>query len=219
MGAALLRIAGHGGLCLALLLLVGGCASGTHVRSTWHEPEGSRGPYSKVLVIGVSENVKRRRSFEEAMLGEIVSRQTKAWSSLRQMGAKQPLNRETLTPVVRSLGADAVIVTRLVSRKVTPSETAGRVELQSRQQAPSSLNDPNNLARLFTYEYHEHEEPGELRARSQVVVTTELYETNNDADLVYSMTVETTFTETEDDIMAALSTAIARRLRAENLVR
>jgi hypothetical protein len=202
-----------------LALLLGGCMSATHVRSTWHEPEGSRGPYGKILVIGVSDIAKRRRSFEESMIGDITSSQTRGWSSLRQMGASQPINRETLTPIVKALGADAVLVTRLVSRKVIPNETESRTEMQSRQQAPSDLNNPDNIARLFTYQYQEHEEPGELRARSQVIVDTQLYEANDGGKLVYSMTVDTTFTETEGDVMAEISTAIANRLRADNLIR
>lgn len=210
--------AGRAGLVL-LVLLAAGCTSATHVRSTWHEPEGSRGPYGKILVIGVSDNAKRRRSFEESVIAEITSSQTRGWSSVRQMGAKQPINRETLTPIVTALSADAVLVTRLVSRKVLPSETESRTEMQSRQQAPSDLNNPDNIARLFTYQYHEHEEPGELRARSVVIVETELYEANDGGKLVFSMTVDTTFTETEVDIMAEISTAIAKRLRAENLIR
>ena len=212
------RSASRAGIVL-LVLLAAGCMSSTNVRSTWHEPEGSRGPYGKILVIGVSDNAKRRRSFEESLLAEIASSQTRSWSSVRQMGAKQPVNRETLTPIVKTLGADAVLVTRLVSRKVLPTETESRTEIQSRQQAPSDLNNPDNIARLFTYQYHEHEEPGELRARSRVIVDTELYEANDGGKLVFSMTVDTTFTETDGDIMAEISTAIARRLRAENLIR
>lgn len=222
MVPAITLLAGRGasrvGLVLLVMLLTG-CMSATHVRSTWHEPEGSRGPYGKILVIGVSENSKRRRNFEESVVTEIGSSKTRGWSSVRQMGAKQPINRESLTPIVKSLGADAVLVTRLVSRKVVATETDSRTEMQSRQQAPSDLNNPDNIARLFTYQYQEHEEPGELRARAVVIVDTQLYEANDGGKLVYSMTVDTTFTETEGDIMAEISAAIANRLRAENLIR
>ena len=216
---ALIQPAGRrwAGAAIALLLTTG-CSS-THVRSTWHEPEGSRGPYTKILVIGVSDIVKRRRSFEEAVLAEISSPQTRGWSSIRQMGAKQPLNRDTLRPVVQALGADAVLVTRLVSRKVIPTETESRTEMQSRQQAPSDLDNPENVARLFTYEYHEHEEPGQLQARSHVIVDTEFYDADNNGRLVFSITVDTTFTETETDVMTGISTAIAKRLRKEGLIR
>jgi hypothetical protein len=200
------------------LLATTACTSPTRVSSAWHTPESQRRPYDSVLVIGVSADSRRRRSFEEAVVAELTSTRTRGWSSVRQLGAKAPVDRETLLPLVRSLGAEAVLVTRLVSRKVLPTETEDRVEMQAQQSPPSELDSVENLYRLFTYDYHEHEEPGELQARSHVILDTELYDTDGSGRLVYSLTVDTTFTETEGAIIAQVSSRIVRRLREDGLL-
>jgi len=200
---------------VTLALIAAGCATRPTVESAWHQPQAALAPYHNVLVIAVSPNSRLRRSFEEALVELLDSASTSAHSAVTIGPAAEPLSRESVTGMVASTGADAVLVTRLVSRKVRLDESDARVGVKTR--SPSSLQNPN-LVELFTLDYNEYEEPGELTARSTAVLESSLYATR-DGQLVYSATITAKFDEGSDDVIGLVTEAIARRLRADGVVR
>jgi hypothetical protein len=201
----------------ALLALLGACAAHTRVSSTWHEPRTARAPFTHVLVVGVSPTSRMRRSFEQALVDLIAAGGTQASASIRVAGSKEPLTQDTVASMVKKAGADAVLVTRLASRKVALEEDPGRVGVKTQQ--PSSLGDVSGIVELFSTEYHEYEEPGALSARSTATLESSLYEANNGGRLVYSLVTRAEFEEGTDDVIAEVTTAMARQLRHDGLIR
>lgn len=205
-------------LAAGLVALVAACGTRTSVTGTWDEPRSSAVPFEHVLVVAVSPNSRLRRSFEQAMADLIATGKGSTASASISMGkATQPLTRDTISAMVRASGADAVLVTRLASRRVALEEGETRVGVKT--QRPSSLSDGPGLVNLFSQTYHEYEEPGEISARSDAVLESSIYAAEDGGRLVYTLTTKAEFDEGQDDVVANITTAIVRQLRRERLIR
>lgn len=203
-----------GALLLAMLI---GCGARTSVTGTWAEQNNALAPFNHVLVVGISPNSRLRRSFEEALTDLISTRGTKASASIRVGRATQPLTQDALTAMVRTSGADAVLVTRLASRRVALEESPSRVGVKTHR--PSSLSDGPGLVELFSQTYSEYEEPGELTTRSKAVLESSLYRATDGGKLVYTLLTKAEFEEGKDDVVADVTSAIAGQLRRDGLIR
>ncbi len=198
------------------LVLLAACSTATSVRGNWQgEPVGAA--FEHVLVVGVSANSRMRRSFELALSELIRKPGTQATAAVQAgEGAVAP-SVETVTAMVRATGADGVLITRLVSRKVSAEETESRIGVKT--QRPATLNGGPGLVELFSLDYNEYEDPGELTARSTVILETSLYDVRQDGRLVYTITTKSKFREDRDDVIANVTRAIAGKLRQDGLIR
>jgi hypothetical protein len=198
-------------LLAATLSFAASCATPTKLSSTWHDQATVGDPFATLLVVGVSDDSGRRRRFEALMVQALQESGNLAEASIRAMPNGQPLNRDSITEAMRATEAQAVVVTRLVSREVTAQEVAGRSGVKTRRKDEYAYD-------FFRYDYKEYEEPGYLVAKNTVTLSTDLYN-SGDGALVYS--IETTIyeKETEFEIFDEASTAIVRRLRRDGLIR
>jgi hypothetical protein len=200
-----------------LIALLAGCGTRTSVTSSWQEPVTTKVPFEHVLVVAVSPNSRLRRSFEQALTDLLTTRGTKASAAIVVGGAKKALDRDAVAEMVRSTGADAVLVTRLASRRVSLEEDPTRVGVKTER--PASLSDGPGLVELFSQTYHEYEEPGEITARSKATLESSLYEAVDGGRLVYTLITKAEFEEGKDDVVADVTSAIARHLRRDGLIR
>ena len=200
-----------------LAFVLQSCGARTSVTGTWLEQPSGAVPFRHVLVIGVSPNSRVRRSFEIALAEELAARGGKASAAVQTPESRPQLAPQIVSSMVRSTGADAVLVTRLASRKVSAEETQGRVGVKT--QRPMNLNGGAGLVELFSLDYQEYEEPGELRATSTAVVESSLYEADNSGRLIFTLTTTSEFREGRDDVIGDVAKAIATKLRREGLVR
>jgi hypothetical protein len=197
--------------------LLAACGPQVSTRGEWQEPHTAKAPFSNVLVVGVAPTSQSRRSFEQALVDLLQKDGAQASASIVVAGAQQALTPETLAGLVGQTGADAVLVTRLASRKVKFEESPDRYGVKTEQ--PSSLQDVTGLVDLFSTQYHEYEEPGALGAQSTATLQSSLYEAADGERLVYTIETHIKFEETKDDAIGAVTTAIASRLRSEGLIR
>lgn len=197
--------------------IVTGCGARTAVDGAWTEGLARSVPFNHVLVVGISPNSRMRRSFEIALAEQLAARGGKATAAVQTAESRLQLTQEIIASMVTSTGADAVVVTRLANRKITAQETGSRVGVKTER--PPTLNGGAGLVELFSLEYKEYEEPGELRATSTVVVETTVYEARDSGHLLYTLTTTSKFREERDDVIADVARAIAAQLRSEHLVR
>jgi hypothetical protein len=197
--------------CIALAALLG-CSQPTRVTSTWaeQEPPDSR-TFEKILVVGVTTNANRRRSFEDAVVDHLKARGNNAWASSRVMDVSATLDRESIGQAAESVGADALIATRLISRKVVAEEVDSRTGVKTQRKT-------GNVVDFFRYDYNEYEEPAYVIPKNTVVLSTDLYETRQ-GTLIYSLETTTYDKETIYDIIEEVSAAITSRLSRDKLVR
>ncbi|WP_430390053.1 DUF4136 domain-containing protein [Dyella sp. 20L07] len=104
-------------------LLVTACAS-VSVTSQWKDPSWSGPPASNILVVGVAKSDTMRRLFEDTFSQQLIGAGVKAEPSYAQIPAGEGGSAK-LGDLVKSTGADAILVTRVqrVEQKinVTPS--------------------------------------------------------------------------------------------------
>jgi hypothetical protein len=210
-----------------LLLSLAACSRPTQVSSTWHEHRASGRPYTKILVVGVSESSGQRRRFENAMKAVLERSGNTAWTSHRNMPTDAPLERDSVAKIVESTGADSVIVTRLVNHEVTGEE----VELKTGARAKSGQKKTTDF---FQYDYNvqtdynvgqqdfrdkdTYERAGYLVVKSTVTLSTDIYETGQ-GNLIYSVETTTYEKESEFEIIDEATRAIGGRLKTDGLVR
>ena len=201
------------GIVCATLALTG-CANHAVLSSVWHDEAYQRQSFSRVVVVGVSDNIFRRTVFEEAVAAELTSGTTEAWPSAHLMNPETPLNEDTLSTVVKDKQADALLITRLADTQVKANEVDSRVDVEA-----TSIG--GNVVDFFRYDYEDVEQPGYLQAKVTVVLSTNLYETAS-GKLVYSIESVTTDKDTEYssvvyEVIENTSVEIARRLRRDGL--
>ena len=197
---------------LMLLGLAGltACSRPTQIESTWHEQTRSSRLFDKVLVVGISENHRQRRRFENTLVAKLETAGIVAVASNRSMDSAAELNQDNVGKVVESTGATAIMISRLVSHDVTSKEVEERTEIKTRRKSDKPLD-------FFSYEYDEYDEAAYLVVKSTVRQSTDLYETRN-GKLVYTIDTTTYDKETGFEILDEVTTAITRQLQKDGLI-
>ena len=194
-----------------LAVTLAACSRPTSLQPTWHAAKGSVGPYAQVLVVGVTSNQNRRRQFEDLLAARLRENGNTAWASSREMAIDEALNRDTVAGAVRKTGASTVVVTRLVNQEVSVDEVGARTGVKTQRKTETAVD-------FFRYDYNEYEEPGYLVVKTTVTLTTDVYDAA-DGRLLYSLDSVTFDKETDNEILSELTTAIARQLRRDGLVK
>lgn len=76
----------------------------------------TRPVFSRVLIVGISEDFNQRCAFERVMASRIKSATTEAFVSCDVMPPKEPLTRGSIEAAVAAKNADAVLTTIIVSQ-------------------------------------------------------------------------------------------------------
>ena len=101
------------------LAWLGACAS-TQLKDTWKDPAFTGPPMKQVLVIGASKSEVNRRVFEDAFAGALKGAGTAAVPSYPTLPEAGAVSNERVGEAVKSSGADAVLVTRVLRVRRTP---------------------------------------------------------------------------------------------------
>ena len=116
----------YGCIVLAILFMSVSCAT-THLMSVW-KSESYKGPVKKVAVIGVSRRPHIRTLFENEWVKDLKARGTDAVASDEILTMKELGNPQVVLAKIKELGADAVLVTRLIDRSSLPNYIPGRMD-------------------------------------------------------------------------------------------
>jgi hypothetical protein len=98
---------------IAGLLLLGGCAA-TQIINQWSNPNYTAASFKRVLVIGVSKQTSIRRTFEDEFVTQLRAIGIDAVPSYEFIPEDGQVLESRLRETVKQVGADAVIITRLV---------------------------------------------------------------------------------------------------------
>jgi hypothetical protein len=100
---------------LALAALTS-CGTSTKLSSSWVDPAAPGHSYNKLIVVGVAQNAGVRRTFEDEFVKELQSRGVNAAQSYQVLGEGK-IDKAAAAAKLREVGADGVIVTRLVDQQ------------------------------------------------------------------------------------------------------
>lgn len=180
---------------LMFSLLVTGCASAEQIADSYKDP-AFNSTVTRILVVGVHEDRNVRGMFENSVVRALRAAGADGESSLARMGSAQALSAETLLAAAERAGADAVLVTRVLSVETKNGGDAGFAEA-----VRPDAEDP--LASATT---------------STVSVGSDLYTVENQAK-VWSAE-STTFDKANlFGVIDGITTAITAQLRTERLIR
>ncbi len=101
------------GLIVAGLLL--SCASAS-VKDTWRNPEAPVTDYHKLMVVAIANDENVRRMFENIFVETLQNHGVAAVASHKTIESLDKADRNMLQEAARRTGADAVIITRAVSK-------------------------------------------------------------------------------------------------------
>lgn len=173
-----------------IALLLSACAS-TQLTSVWKDPSYQTRP-ARILVIGVARSPLNRRLFEDEFVRQLKSRGTDAIASYTVLPDVQQGNQADIAKKVAELGADTVLITRLVSKKVV------QVYVPGTPYYPPPFYDtwPNYYAYGYRYMYT----PGYITNDEYAVIETNLYDAKNDK-LIWAASSETGINDSDKNLI------------------
>lgn len=172
------------GLLMLAAMLVTACAT-TQINSVWKEPSYQSRP-AKIMVIGVAKDPLNRRLFEDEFVLQLKARGTEAIASYTVLPDRQQDDQLAIAAKVKELGADSVLITRLVSRKTVHTYVPGTIYYPP----PYYSTWPDYYGYGYRYLYS----PGYIAEDEYAVMETNLYETVKDK-LIWAASSETMMTD------------------------
>ena len=111
---------------LAAAFLLGACAAvSTSLVNQWRSPEFAGPPLRKVLVVGVTTQPSVRRVFEDEFADQLRAAGVQAVQSYTVLPQDGQAEQSVLESALRQVGADAVLVTRMVRTEQKTQITPG----------------------------------------------------------------------------------------------
>ena len=104
-------------ICVGVLsaLLLTSCAT-TKLTSVWKDPSFQKPPH-KIMVIGIAKKPVNKRLLEDEFVKQIKARGTDAVASYTVMSDAKQENHAVIAAKMKELDADAVVISRLASKK------------------------------------------------------------------------------------------------------
>lgn len=168
------------GLFILIAMLVTACAT-TQLTSVWKDPSYQTRP-AKIMVVGVAKNPLNRRLFEDEFVQQLKSRGTDAIASYTVISDEQQGDQAAIAKKVAELGADTVLITRLVSKKIVQVYVPG-----SPYYPPPYYGFwPDYYGYGYRYMYT----PGYIAEDEYAVIETNLYEATSNK-LIWAASSET----------------------------
>jgi len=93
-------------------LALAACAT-TTIRDAWYDPAYRGGPFRKLLVLGVSNNISERRTFEDLMAARLAATGIEAVPAYRYLPEGGKVAEPELDAAVRASGADGLLMSRI----------------------------------------------------------------------------------------------------------
>lgn len=175
---------------ILLALLLSACAS-TQLTSVWKDPSYQTRP-AKILVIGMARSPLNRRLFEDEFVRRLEAHGTSAIASYTVLSDAQQGDQAVIAKKVAELGADAVLITRLVSKKVV------QVYVPGTPYYPPPYYDtwPN----YYVYGYRYMYTPGYIANDEYAVIETNLYDAKTDK-LIWAASSETGINDSNKNLI------------------
>ena len=166
---------------LALVaLLVTACTS-TRLTSVWNDPNYHARP-ARFMVISIDNNPQTRRFFEDEFVDQIKAKGSDAVASYTVLSESRQNDPVAISEKVAELGADAVLITRLISKTI------------ARKGAPKTAYNPAPYSQkwqdYYGYDKQSVYPPGVIAEEGVAVIETKMYEAIN-VKMVWSASSET----------------------------
>jgi hypothetical protein len=194
---------------LGLLFLAAALAACTTAKPTleWRDQSYSGGAFDNILIVGISNQVTTRRTFENTFVDRLAEDKINATASFALMPAETRPSAESIKAIISDIKFDAVLVTHMVGVKETETYHPGIY-----------LMDTN---RGF-YDYYDYVggyvyEPGYYTKHKLVKLETNLYDAKTE-QIVWSMQSDTINPNSDKDLIDAKIKTVIKRLKEQKLI-
>ncbi len=202
-------------LLAGTVVVLGACSMGPQITRTQDLLESADTPYRKILVVVLLPSFDSRRYFEDEVVKQLSERGTAAVASTSMMNTKTPVTRQTFLAMVEKTGADAVVVTQLVSldSKGTMKDMNPRSTLNIR---------PTYYYNVWSVELTEYVEPQAAEFEHSLVLATQLYSAKSQ-EAVWAIESRSKIVQDFDEVKGFTvivneATAIAAHLSSDGLL-
>lgn len=164
------------GIFLLGVMLVTACTT-TQLTSVWKDPSYQARP-AKIMVIGLAKKPEVRRLFEDEFVRQLKARGTEAIASYTVVADNQQGDRAAIEAKVKELGADSVLITRLVKKETV------------KVYVPGTAYSPPPYYGTWPAYYGNPSSGGYVAEDEYAIIETNLYQVSNEK-LVWSASSET----------------------------
>lgn len=194
-----------------IFLVTAACIPQTEVIKLYDNTDRVKQDYERLLVISVAGDTGSRRRLEELITRQLASADIAAVAGYTQTGLKTTLLQDEIDAAARNAGADAILITHIVSVDTRVDIDEGRIDVESE----CRRGDPIDY---FLYDHRELKEPDSVKVAHTVVAVTNLYDASDGERL---WTIQSTCFEkaSMDEVLQEEARAIVRQLQIDKLVR
>ena len=186
---------------LALLLLPS-CSTTTKLTSVWRD-DGYQDHPKKMMIIGGLKTPGNRRIFEDEMVKQLKAVGTDAVVSYAAIPEQAGADRDTIAAKMNDLGADAVLIARVVDKKTVTTYVPG---------ARPGPRSGSGGGWHGDYAY-----PGYTVQDEFAVLQTNLYDLKSD-QLIWTAVSETSISEDNDRLIRSFTRVIIDRLVSDRML-
>ena len=183
---------------LALLLLPS-CSATTQLTSVWRDETYQDHP-RKILVLGMLKTPGNRRILEDEMVRQLKAHGTDAVAGYTVLPEQIEANKETITAIMNEIGADAVLISRLMDKKSVTTYVPG---------SPP----PTGYGWHGYYSYN----PGYVVQDEYAVVQTNLYDLKTNK-LIWTAASETWISGDNDNLILKFTEVIGDALARQKVI-
>ena len=194
-------------LFLAMAVMLSGCGKSTELTHVWADPQGMDPPIDKMLIVGVTDEEAKRRSFEDQFVAELKKEGITAVSSAEAFGPGRKDSTIIHDYVVQN-DIDAILVTRLLGVDTQQQYVAGTTYWQ-----PSYYG---GFYGYYNYGYSVYTTPGYWNEYTVLRLETIIY--RSDAQMLWAANSETFDPGSESSVISALANAVIMDLDRRNLL-
>jgi hypothetical protein len=181
-------------------LLLPSCSASTKLTSLWRD-ETYRDHPRKIMVIGMLKTPANRRILEDEMVRQLKTRGTDAVAGYTVLPEQVQATRETIIAKMNELGADAVLISRLMDKKSVTTYVPG-------------TPPPTGYGFHSYYSYN----PGYVVQDEYAVVQTNLYDLKTDK-LIWTAASETWISgDNNDNLIRTFTEVISDSLARQKVI-
>ena len=197
-------------IAIPICMLFIACAA-TKLTNVWTDEAYSGAPFANVLVIGVSDQERVRRSFEDKFVKQLKKIGIEAVASAAVIPSDKKLEKKAIASAVERSGVDAVLVTHLLG-----------VDKKDIYHPPSTYYRPAPYYYGGYYGYYGNvynyvNSPGYYTNHVLVRLETNLYEVDTEK-LIWSGKSETWDPESETQVIDSLIKVVIKNLQKDKLL-
>lgn len=194
---------------MLIAMLITACAT-TKLTLAWKDPM-YQGQPRKIMVIGVAKKPVNKRIFEDEFVRQLKSRGTDAVASYTVMPDEKQGDHAVIAAKMKELGADAVLISRLVSKKTVHTYVPGSVNYP-----PPSYYD--NWRDYYGYGSQFVYTPGYTAEDEYALMETNLYDAGNDK-LIWSAASETEILGSDQNQIKSYIGVMVNAMAGQKLLR